>query len=111
MFPVERAIGLCTVRRSEGRFGMRTGIMRNRAVLLVLSVALVGVLEGSAVAAGSPHKPRARVAASTIVGPSAPTFVGPAATGCRQDGCSLLTGPFVTPSTAGSANSTAGAKA
>jgi hypothetical protein len=30
-----------------------------------------------------------------------PTFVGTAATGCASAGCSLLTGPFPTPSTAG----------
>ena len=37
--------------------------------------------------------------ANTIYPQAAPTFVGPAATGCAS-GCSLLTGPFTTASTA-----------
>jgi hypothetical protein len=36
---------------------------------------------------------------STSLGEFSPTFVGPAATGCAS-GCSLLSGPFVSPSTA-----------
>ena len=34
---------------------------------------------------------------STSLGQYAPTFVGPAATGCHYEGCSLLTGPFLVP--------------
>ena|SRR5215469_6971928 len=36
----------------------------------------------------------------TSLGVFPPTFVGPAATGCASPGCSLLTGPFPTPSVA-----------
>ena len=38
---------------------------------------------------------------STSLGTGSPTFTGPAATGCTSPGCSLLSGPFPTPSTAG----------
>lgn len=41
---------------------------------------------------------------STSLGESSPTFVGPAATGCAK-GCSLLTGPFSTPSTQSASSS------
>ncbi len=51
---------------------------------------------------------------SSSLGNFSPTFVGPAATGCAS-GCNLLTGPFVSPSTAsfavGSAKAKAAAKA
>ena len=36
---------------------------------------------------------------STSLGQFSPTFTGPAATGCATAGCSLLTGPFRSPST------------
>ena len=62
--------------------------MRNRLLLLSLSVVLVSVLAGAGVAS-----------ANTIYPQTAPTFVGPASTGCASD-CSLLTGPFATGSTA-----------
>ncbi len=78
-------------------------VLRRRVVLLVSSVVLVGVLGTSAAATGSAKKVRARAASAsptTTYGPSSPTFVGPAATGCAS-GCSLLTGPFVSGSTAG----------
>ena len=80
---------------------MRNSSVRKRLVLLSLSVLLVGVLGGASVATGSAKKLRAHTAnsAHTITyAPSAPTFVGPAATGCAS-GCSLLTGPFTTTST------------
>ena len=66
--------------------------------LLSLPIALVALSGGAA---------SARVAkttstiTSTSMGTEAPTFAGPAATGCATAGCSLLTGPFRTPSTAG----------
>ena len=86
----------------EGRHAMRNSSMRKRLVLLSLSVLLVGVLGGASVATGSAKKLRAHTTNSnpnTITyAPSAPTFVGPAATGCAS-GCSLLTGPFTTTST------------
>jgi hypothetical protein len=59
-----------------------------RLVLLALPVTLVGVLAGAGVAS-----------ANTIYPQAAPTFVGPAATGCPS-GCTLLTGPFTAASTA-----------
>lgn len=63
--------------------------MRKRSLLLCLSLSVVvGVLAGAGVAS-----------ANTIYPQAAPTFVGPAATGCAS-GCSLLTGPFTTASTA-----------
>ena len=73
---------------------MRKSILRKRLVLLSLSVVLVGVLGGAPVATASAKKVQAHAASTTSFGPSAPTFVGPAATGCKK-GCSLLTGPFI----------------
>jgi hypothetical protein len=83
-------------------------IMRNRLVLLSVSVLLVSVLGGASVAAGSSKKLRAHVASSATItyAPAAPTFVGPAATGCAS-GCSLLTGPFTTTSTTSTSNAPA----
>jgi len=83
---------------------MRTSIVRNWSVLLSVSVVLVGVLGGGAVAAGRTEKALAHAASTTTYAPSAPTFVGPAATGCKT-GCSLLTGPFTTGSTASTPSS------
>ena len=70
--------------------------------LLSLPVALV-------VASGGTASARVATAASTVkttsavksssLGRVSPTFTGPAATGCAS-GCSLLTGPFPSPSTA-----------
>jgi hypothetical protein len=68
------------------------------AFLVVLMVALASAATASA-------KLRAHAAGANTIGPSAPTFVGPAATGCAS-GCSLLTGPFITPSTASAPAST-----
>lgn len=42
---------------------------------------------------------------STSLGQHRPTFVGPAATGCHQEGCSLLTGPFPVPAVSPSSGS------
>ena len=88
---------------------MHKSVMRRRLVLLSLSVLVVGLLGGTSAASGSTKKVRAHAASTTTLGPSSPTFVGPAATGCKKKGCSLLTGPFVTSSTASasSANPTA----
>ncbi|MFZ0048780.1 MAG: hypothetical protein WAL16_23280, partial [Streptosporangiaceae bacterium] len=73
-----------------------------------LPVALV-VLSGGTASA------RAAKATSTVtsssLGTNAPTFAGPAATGCASAGCSLLTGPFRTPSTASLAASSSAAAA
>ena len=43
---------------------------------------------------------------SSSLGTYTPTFTGPAATGCNSPGCSLLTGPNTTPSTANLTSST-----
>ena len=80
---------------------MRESIMRKWLVLLSLSVLLGGLLGVASGASGSTQKVKAHAANATTYGPSSPTFVGPAATGCTQ-GCSLLSGPFITFSTASS---------
>jgi hypothetical protein len=85
---------------------MRKCIVRNRLVLLSLAVVLVAALGVAPVATASANKLRAHAASTTNFGPSAPTFVGPAATGCKK-GCSLLSGPFATSSTASPSNATA----
>ncbi|MFZ0977122.1 MAG: hypothetical protein WAN22_33205 [Solirubrobacteraceae bacterium] len=87
---------------------MRKSITRNRLVLLSVSVLLVAVLVGASAATGSAKKVTAHAASSnpTITyGPLTPTFVGPAATGCKS-GCSLLTGPYTTTSTPSSPTTT-----
>ena len=81
---------------------MRKRLIRKYLVMLSLSVVLIGVLGAGAVANGSTHRARAHVAKMITISSSAPTFVGPAATGCAS-GCSLLTGPFTTTSTTSAA--------
>jgi hypothetical protein len=83
-------------------------LLRRRLVLLSLSLLLVGVLGGGAVAYGKTKRLHASADASTttVYGPLTPTFVGPAATGCASD-CSLLSGPFTTSSTAPPSTTTA----
>jgi hypothetical protein len=70
--------------------------------LLSLVVALA-VAPGRAAAAPVTKATSARTSAvtSSSLGRFQPTFTGAAATGCASAGCSLLTGPFPTPSTAG----------
>jgi len=67
---------------------------------LLLAIALVVASDG---AAGAPATNNSQAAtgpvASSSLGTYTPTFVGPAATGCTTEGCSLLTGPFFSPST------------
>ena len=75
---------------------MRRSIVRKR-LLLTVSVAFVGVLAQAGVAS-----------ANTVYSQTAPTFVGPAATGCASN-CSLLTGPFPSASTASVSSSSAAA--
>jgi hypothetical protein len=60
--------------------------------LLSLPVALLTASGGTAARAAS-------TVTSSSLGTYSPTFVGPAATGCPS-GCSLLSGPYVAPSTA-----------
>ncbi len=78
---------------------MSRSIMRRGLVLLSFSAVLVAVLMGTSVAAGSAKRVRASGDGTTSYGPLSPTFVGPTAAGCAS-GCSLLTGPFTTQSTA-----------
>jgi hypothetical protein len=81
--------------------------MRGRIALLsllsvlALAVALV-VAQGGATAAPVTKATSAQTGAATSssLGTFKPTFVGSAATGCTSPGCSLLTGPFSTSSTA-----------
>jgi hypothetical protein len=63
-------------------------------------------LGGSSVATGSTKRIHASGDGTITYAPSSPTFVGPAATGCAS-GCSLLTGPFTTTSTAATTNAPA----
>ena len=53
----------------------------------------------AAPASNTTNAPTTLVTTSSL-GQFSPTFAGPAATGCTGYGCSLLTGPFFTPSTA-----------
>lgn len=79
--------------------------MRKRAGAL-LSVTVLGIaplvaLGGAGVAQATRSLPSVAgtpvgAAQSTSLGVRSPTFVGPAATGCNQTGCSLLSGPFHT---------------
>ncbi len=86
---------------------MRKTVLRKRLVVLSFSVVLLGVVGAAPVASASAKKVQAHAASKTSFGPSSPTFVGPAATGCKK-GCSLLTGPFIaTSTTSASANATA----
>jgi hypothetical protein len=66
--------------------------------LLALPAMLLVSLGGPAAAA--PHARAASTVSSLSLGTFRPTFVGSAAKGCASVGCSLLTGPFRTPSTA-----------
>lgn len=48
------------------------------------------------VKAASPTTNATPIVTSSSLGEFAPTFTGPAATGCESNGCALLTGPFAT---------------
>ncbi len=83
---------------------MRRRIVGTRSVLLALAVLALAAIGAAPVAAGSTHKLRAHeISPTTTYGPLTPTFVGPAATGCKNSGCSLLSGPYTTSSTSPSA--------
>ncbi|MGH9092662.1 MAG: hypothetical protein ACRDZR_14995, partial [Acidimicrobiales bacterium] len=78
--------------------------MRKRALafLSVLSLLVaMAVVSGNAAAAPSQRTTRTQTTgvSSSSLGEYSPTYVGPAATGCASD-CSLLTGPYFSPSTA-----------
>lgn len=70
--------------------------MYRRLSLAVLLLAIAVVVTSERAAAAPATNP---VVASSTLGEFSPTFVGPAATGCTANGCSLLTGPFYSPST------------
>jgi hypothetical protein len=65
------------------------------SLLIVSSFFLI-----SAGPAAAPVTHPTNVVGSTTLGQFSATFAGPAATGCDAYGCSLLTGPFFSPSTA-----------
>lgn len=68
--------------------------------LLSLPVALLTTAGAAGAARLSPAaSTRPSAPASSSLGQFAPSFAGPAATGCASSVCSLLTGPFRTPST------------
>jgi hypothetical protein len=89
-------------------------LYRLSAVLLGLGLPISMLLASSPGASASLAKPASSTVTSSSLGTFSPTFVGTAATGCAS-GCNLLTGPFVSPSTAsfrvGSAQANAAAKA
>ncbi len=72
--------------------------MYRQFALLLLAIALIVAPEGAS--AANPASAATGAITSSTLGQSSPTFVGPAATGCKAQGCSLLTGPFYSPSTA-----------
>ena len=65
--------------------------------LLSLPIALVTVPGGAAAKAATTHATSS--VTSSSLGDYSPTFTGQAATGCATAGCSLLAGPYPTPST------------
>ena len=72
--------------------------MRSRSKFSVLwMMTALAVGSGGATAAGTSATSTSGVTSSSL-GEYSPTFVGPAATGCAS-GCSLLSGPFLAPST------------
>src|SRR5215469_5863868 len=78
----------------------RNRLFRRMAILSLLSLPVAVVTTVGAAAASRLSPGTQQSAAATLdLGQSAPTFVGPAATGCASAGCSLLTGPFRTSST------------
>jgi hypothetical protein len=77
--------------------------MRSKIALLsLLSLPAMLLVAVGGTAAAAPHSVGTRTNAVTTssLGSAAPTFVGPAATGCASAGCDLLSGPIHTPSTA-----------
>ena len=75
--------------------------------LLSLVLALAVAPVGATAATATKTTAKTSSVTSSSLGNFAPTFVGPAATGCKS-GCSLLTGPTNTPSTANVTSSSSG---
>jgi hypothetical protein len=69
--------------------------MKSRSLMLFTAMALLAAL---AIPIQISAQTTASKTTSSSLGQFSPTFVGPAATGCAS-GCSLLTGPFFSPST------------
>ncbi len=67
---------------------------------LLVTLAVAGEFAHPAQASNIASDATASNVASSSLGQYSPTFAGPAATGCNYYGCSLLTGPFLSPSTA-----------
>ena len=92
----------------------RKNLYRLSAALLGLGLPIAMFAAVSPPASASIANPQGSGVTSSSLGTFSPTFVGPAATGCPS-GCSLLTGPFASPSTAsfavGSAQASAATKA
>jgi hypothetical protein len=86
---------------------MQRSIIRRQVALLSLlslPLALLSAFGGTAGAATARATgARANAVTTSSLGQFSPTFAGPAATGCPS-GCSLLSGPFNTPSTSSSAS-------
>jgi hypothetical protein len=79
--------------------------MRKRIALLSLlslPVVLLGASGGAAAVTVSTAAAQPSAVTTSSLGQYQPTFAGPAATGCHTN-CSLLSGPFNTPSTAAAA--------
>ncbi len=86
-------------------------VRKSLALLSLLSLPIALVVFSGGAAAARVAKTTSTVT-STSLGTASPTFAGPAARGCAPASCSLLTGPFPAPSTAGlSASSPAAAAA
>ena len=66
---------------------------------LAVTLTVVAEFAHPAQAGTGPSNATSAVTSSSL-GEFSPTFAGPAATGCDYYGCSLLTGPFFSPSTA-----------
>jgi hypothetical protein len=75
-------------------------VRKSLAMLSLLSLPIALVVFPGGAAAARVVKTTSTVT-STSLGTASPTFAGPAARGCAPASCSLLTGPFPTPATAG----------
>jgi len=83
-------------------FRRKKDLYRLFAALLGLGLPismLAAASPGASATPAMPHSSSSSVTSSSL-GTFTPTFTGPAATGCAS-GCDLMTGPFVSPSTAG----------
>jgi len=81
---------------------LNSRFIRFSAAILALLFAAAFALVSAVPAIANPTASRdggTRGLTSTGLGNFSPTFVGPAALGCSSPGCSLLSGPFFSPST------------